>query len=449
MLSRTFSSMMAVAMALGCAAGVRAQDKPADPPKNDAGGEKEKSKDDAGEEIDLRKFVYSTDEAIDLFLARIKSNPNDDVTYQRLGEMYERKAAMTGDLACYEKAEAALRKALELFPESHRSQVSLAAVLCTRHKFTEGLELARKALKRHPKDVDALATAGDALLETGRYAEAEKAYDDLFKVSKLPPVLSRLANLADLKGETDKALQLMKRAAEEILKTGGSARDAGWFFARQAEIALNAGRIDEAEKLYASVPPGIDAYHDATAGLGRIRAMRGKDDEAIELYVKAVAIGPDPHMLAALGDLYLKAGQPDRAAPLFEQLLKRTEGKAEYLRERAMFLANHDRDLPRALALAEEDLLQRKDVYGYDALAWALYKNGRAEDASRAMAEALKLGTKDANLDYHAGMIHHRLQDREKAKMFLAKALSLNPAFDPRRADEARKTLEAIGRERP
>lgn len=342
MLARTITLTFAACLALGARL-------PAQEPNPGQAGDatatvkKQDGAEEAGE-IDLRDFIYTTDEAIDRFRERLEKYPNDDVTYQRLGEMYERKAAETGDLSCYEKAEAALRKSLTLAPDNHRAQVSLAAVLCTRHKFAEGLELARKALKKKPRDIDALATAGDALQETGRYEEAEAAFRDLHRISKLPPVLSRLAGLAEFRGDPDEALRLMKQAAEDIVKSGGTAKDAGWYRARMGDIALTAGRVDEAESHYTSVLPGIDAYHDATAGLGRIRAMQGKDGEAIALYEKAVAIGPDPHMLAALGDLYIKLGQPERAAPLFDQILKATEGRGEYLRERAMFLANHDRD---------------------------------------------------------------------------------------------------------
>jgi tetratricopeptide (TPR) repeat protein len=395
-------------------------------------------------DINLKDYVYDREEVIRLMLDRIKRNPKDDVSYQRLGELYERRAEETGALDDYARAEVALRKSLEIFPEGHRAKVSLAAVLCSQHKFTEGLTLAREALKRKPNDLDALATAGDALLETGRYDEAESVFNELHRLTKLPPVLSRLASLAEFKGQTEVALKLMGQAAADVLKGGGTPKDAGWFQARLGDIALVAGRIDAAEKYYAAVPQGIDAYHDATAGLGRIRSMQGRDADAIALYEKAVAIGPDPHMLAALGDLYIKTGHPEKATPLFDQFLKVTLGKGEYLRERAMFLANHNRDLPEALALARQDLIQRKDIYGYDALAWTLHKTGADKEAAQAMTEALKLGTIDANLYYHAGMIQARLGDRAKAREYLDKCLRLNPNFSPREAVEAKKTLDGL-----
>jgi tetratricopeptide (TPR) repeat protein len=445
MIARTIAiaALAASTLLLPCSSSIGQDAKPAAAKANPAKDAPEKA-DDAGPEIDPRNFIYTTDEAIDLFLSRIKRNPNDDVTYQKLGELYERKAEETGDLRYYEKAETALRKSLALFPDNHRTQVSLAAVLCSRHQFKEGLELARQALKRKPKDIDALAIAGDALLETGHYAEAESTYQSLYKLSKLPPVLSRLANLADQQGHSDESIKLMAQSVDEIRKAGGSDKEAGWFVSRQAEIVLNSGQVAEAEKLYAAVPPGIDAFHDATAGLARIRSMQGKPDEAITLYEKAIAIGPDPHMLIALGDLYNKIGKPEKATPLFERVLKITEGKNEYLRIRAMFLADHNRELPEALALAQKDFVDRKDLLGFDALAWTLYKNGRFDEAWKALEEALKIGAKDSNLDFHAGMTRLKLGDKSGAKTFLKKALERNPEFSPIHAETARKTLAEL-----
>ena len=104
-----------------------------------------------------------------------------------------------------------------------------------------------------------------------------------------------------------------------------------------------------------------------------------------------------------------------------------TAGQPEYRRVLSLFYADHDRDLPRALELARQDLQERQDIYGHDALAWALLKNGHPEEAARAMTEALKLGTRDARLFFHAGMIYHRLRDPSKARDYLGRALALNP----------------------
>jgi Flp pilus assembly protein TadD len=99
----------------------------------------------------------------------------------------------------------------------------------------------------------------------------------------------------------------------------------------------------------------------------------------------------------------------------------------------------------RAVELTEREVRVRKDIYGYDAYAWALYKAGRLEEARAASQQALRLGTLDPELWYHAGMISAALGADELAREQLGRSLSLGPAFDPLQAPVARRTLRDLG----
>jgi tetratricopeptide (TPR) repeat protein len=393
-------------------------------------------------------YVRTPDEIIAFFQERVKRVPKDFVSYRYLGEAYERKAREQDDLASYEKAEGAFRKALELQPNYSRAQAGLAAVLCSRHKFAEGLEIAKALYGREPKNVDALSTIGDAQLELGRYEEAEATFAALHKLAPIPEVVARQANLAETRGDLERAMTLMKKAAEEARKAG-TAGDAAWYLVRMADVSLQVGKVAEAEALYQAVLKEVPEQHDATFGLGLVRQAQGRQDEALGLIERAVAIGPDPHMLAALGDLCLLANRPVEARSQFDRLEQATRGQTEYLRARSLFFSDHDRELPEALKLAEDDLAQRKDVHGYDALAWALYKNGKFAEAAKASAEAVKLGTPDAKLYYHAGLIQKQLGDRAKARELLSRALAINPHFGIGQAADAKKALDALAAEEP
>jgi tetratricopeptide (TPR) repeat protein len=86
----------------------------------------------------------------------------------------------------------------------------------------------------------------------------------------------------------------------------------------------------------------------------------------------------------------------------------------------------------------------RQDIYAYDVLAWALLKNGRPEQARAAIEQALRLGTRDAKLFFHAGMIYARLGERDKARQFLRRALATNPHFHVLHSEVAERTLEDL-----
>ena len=393
------------------------------------------------------EFIYNTDEAIALFRRRAERNPANHAVLTTLGDLYERKARETDDLTYYARAEDVLRRAVALAPKYRRARVTLATVLCDRHKFAEGLALAREVARADPKDVDALVTIGDALIELGRYGEAEAAYRALARQLPGPPSDARLAHLAEMRGQTDEALERLRRALAAMEKLGETAENTAWYRVRLADLLFDGGELSEPEALYQDVLKRVPKHHDATAGLAKVRAAQGRYDEAVALYEKAVAIAPDPVMIGILGDLYARAGDEARARACYDRVERATADWAEYRRVRCLFDCDHDRDLPRALELARQDVAERQDAGGYDALAWALLKNDRPDEASRAIAAALKVGTKDARIDYHAGLIYRRLGDREQARQHLRRALARNPHFSVRQAEEARKALAELDAE--
>ena len=77
-----------------------------------------------------------------------------------------------------------------------------------------------------------------------------------------------------------------------------------------------------------------------------------------------------------------------------------------------------------------------------DTLAWCLLKNGRAAEAKAAIQEALRLGTRDPQICFHAGMIHNALGDRRAAVRYLRLALEINPTFDLLQAEVAKRVLQ-------
>ena len=62
------------------------------------------------------------------------------------------------------------------------------------------------------------------------------------------------------------------------------------------------------------------------------------------------------------------------------------------------------------------------------------------------MARALALGTRDAMLYFHAGMIDRALGDTASARARLETALAINPWWHPSQPAEARAVLDSLSR---
>jgi tetratricopeptide (TPR) repeat protein len=166
------------------------------------------------------------------------------------------------------------------------------------------------------------------------------------------------------------------------------------------------------------------------------------------LYQKAIAIVPMPTFVAELGDLYAKSGNQTEARKQYALveyigLLGRIN-QVLHNRDLALFYADHDMKLSEALDLAQKELEVRRDIYTWDALAWALYKNGKLTEAAEASGKALHFGTRDSLLLFHAGMIAEGLGQHEQARGELKQALEINPHFHPIYAEAAQQRLAAL-----
>lgn len=386
--------------------------------------------------------------AIAFFQARTKANSRDGVSYSLLGSMYMRQARETGDAVGYQRAEAAFQEALRLLPGYTPAAAALASAYYAQHKFLPALELARAVYRDAPRNTHVLATIGDAQLALGRHREAEAVYQRLASAGATPAVLSRLAAVKELRGDSREAVRLMRRAAADALRSGDTRESVAWYLVRLGDLYFSTGEIDHATDFYDAALRVYDGYYLAFIHLGEARAAEGRYLEAIEYYRRAIDIVPDLEALAALGDLYMLTGRRREAQRLYgrvEDVGKRTAlNRRIYNRQLANFYSSHDIHLKDALRLALAELEFRKDVYGYEAAAWAYYQNGAPKKAKALMAHALALGTRDALLFYEAGMVDLALGNHEEARRLLEEALAINPHFSLVYAAEARETLESL-----
>ena len=96
------------------------------------------------------------------------------------------------------------------------------------------------------------------------------------------------------------------------------------------------------------------------------------------------------------------------------------------------------------MAAARAEWGRRHSILVADALAWALYRNGRAAAALRYERAAASLGMQNALFFFHAGMIERALGDRSAALKDLTTALRINPNFSILHAAEARRALRRL-----
>ena len=159
-----------------------------------------------------------------------------------------------------------------------------------------------------------------------------------------------------------------------------------------------------------------------------------RPSEAIAPLRRAATLNPLPEYQWTLADALRGQGRRDEAAAVEREIA--TGGAAADPRTVSLYLATRRTDTDKALALAEEELRTRADVFTLDAHAWALASAGRVAEARDVIGRALAEGTEDARLFLHAGVIHAALGQRREARRWLNKAERLSATLLPSEADE-------------
>lgn len=396
--------------------------------------------------------VYDASESSIRFLEdRVKSDPLDFIAYNKLAGYYLQRQRETGDLNYLALASRAARASLAAIPAEQNvgGLASLARVEFATHDFAGARDHAKRLIELEPTKSYPWQILGDALLELGDYDVAATAYERMEQLGRNVDTETRLARLALLRGQTDIAKHRFSTALIVAVDLGPPSREAvAWCRWQLGEVAFSTGDYETAESHYRDALITYPNYYRALASLGRVLAARGDLAGGIEQLERATRILPDAGFVALLGDLYKLAGRDREATASYEMVeqiarLDALNG-ALYNRQIAIFYADHDMKADEAYRSAEKEYQTRKDIYGADALAWAALKAGKVADAQSAINEALRLGTRDAKLYYHAGMIAKAAGDRTAARSHLERALKLSPQFDPLQAEVGRKTLQEL-----
>jgi tetratricopeptide (TPR) repeat protein len=394
--------------------------------------------------------VQSSERSLRFLEERVKRDPDDVIALNRLTGIYLRRVRETGSIDYLRLADrdAKMSLAAVAAEENVTGLLMRARVEFESHEFTAARDDGRTLTKQAADKSTSFAILGDALLELGDYDGASAAYDQMQKLDPDSTMsLARLGRLDLLRGRTNDARERLSLALDAALVLAEPSPEAvAWCRWQLGELLYLTGDYAASEKMDREALAGLPGYFRALASLGRALAAQGDLAGAIQQYEHAVAIVPDPSFIAALGDLY-KVTSKDRLAQLQYKLVGQIATISVlhgtiYNRLVTLFRADHDLEVDQAYADAVKEYDVRKDVYGADALAWCALKAGKLSEARATAKESLKLGTPDAKLFYHAGMIALADGDAAKAAELLEKALSMSPRFDPIQSPLCEKALE-------
>lgn len=400
--------------------------------------------------------VPSADEAargaVKFLEERVKRDPDDFIAHNQLVNYYLELEHETGDTRYLELALSAAQASLKAVP-AEQNESGLAALIraeAALHKFASAHANALRYVELEPHKRAPYVLLFDTQLELGDYDGAAKTLKKMEGLAERSvDEETRRARYAQLTGDTGAAIKHFTQALAIARTYSATHADTlAWYHWQLGETAFSVGQYESAEQHYRGALALFPNDIHARASLARVRAARGDLQGAIKEYETVNTRLPEPPYLAALADLYQLTGRMAEADKMYAEVERvgRLTPLESNLHERllSIFYADHDLKAAEAYAAAVEDYSARQDIYGADTLAWTALKAGKIKEAQAAIKDALRLGTKDARFLYHAGMIARAAGDREAARDYLTRALSLNPQFDPLQVSIAKKALEEI-----
>jgi tetratricopeptide (TPR) repeat protein len=376
--------------------------------------------------------------------AKLRVHPGYAQGWASLGFAYVEQARITADPTYYPKAQQALARAQRLAPRDALTLTGEATLAAARHDFGAALRLADEAVAADPYGAQAHAVRSDALTELGRYREALTAAKHTNNLRPGTSTFARLSYAAELRGHLGQASRLMAEAA----RAASTASSYAFAAFHLGELARAEGRPTAAARHYAAALQADPTYAPALAGRARLAVARGDVAAAERDYAQVVQRLPLVEYIVELGELYQATGRPDLARQQWavaraSAALARANGVVTDL-ETALFEADHGSSAA-AVTAARAEWSRRHSIHAADALGWALHAAGHDRVALHYARLATRLGTQDARLLFHRGVIEAAVGRDADATPHLRSALRLDDGAAPLRDRAAHQLLNKLG----
>ncbi len=332
----------------------------------------------------------------------------------RVAQLYLVRSRESGNYEDVLAAEHAARRSLRnrISRNAMAAQV-LASSLLSEHRFAEALGVSRSLESLDPDRLSYRAMSGEIAVELGRYDEARATFDSLRRDAGNLSVAPRLARWEEIEGHPERAQTLLRHSiAAAQLRPDLPAEQRAWFWMRLGDLDLRMGQTDSAARAYGIGLQQHPGDYRILAAMAHLAAVRHEWQSAIDYGNRAIAVALDPSTFGTISDSYLALGDTANAREFAHGMeVAVSHQPGAYHRAWSLFMLDHSLRVAEVLRKARIELQTRRDIYGYDVLAWALYHSGRYAEAQRAMSIALSQGTRDPQLVFHASMIakalHH------------------------------------------
>ncbi|MCP9235046.1 tetratricopeptide repeat protein [Lewinella sp. JB7] len=265
-----------------------------------------------------------------------------------------------------------------------------AGVQLSQHEFRDALATAKEAVSINPYNAQVYGAVVDANVELGNYEEAVAAAD---KMNQIRPDLrsySRVSYLREIHGDVDGAIEAMKRA----VNAGAPGYEStAWARLTLGELYHRYGQTEEAAKQYRAILQERPNYPFAIAAQAELAMDAGNYEEAERLLDEARAIIPEVGYYTKLAELYKLQGRTDELAEIEEEIMVMLQDDVDSGHnmdmEYASLYRDHFEDYDKALEYMQAEYADRPANIDVNRMLASIYlKRGELDKAREHLAKA-------------------------------------------------------------
>jgi tetratricopeptide (TPR) repeat protein len=327
----------------------------------------------------------------------------------QLAALHLQRARESGVWTEYLEAETLARRSLAARTKRNASTVvTLTNALLAQHRFSEAMETARTLVLWEPEEPAYRALLGEVAMELGHDSTASAMFGSVWTARSGLSIAPRLARWLELTNHVEKARRILRAARVEALaRRDLSTETKVWFHLQVGDLERRAGRTRDAVDAYRAGLALDDRDPRLLAAMARLAEQMGNAKAVINWGERAIAERMDAATLGMLSNAFAQVGDRTKASEYAHAIAivaSAQRGPAD--RALSLHLLDQVEQVPAVLMHALAELETRRDVYGYDLAAWALYRAGRLVEARTMMGRALRFDTPDPVLRHHSAVIN-------------------------------------------
>ena len=371
-----------------------------------------------------------------------------DSTYSQaalaIGALYEEKEDFTSAMKVY-------KKFIDNEENANNSQVlsRLVTIMFSLEKNEEVLQYAEALSSMDGTDLNLKVRLGLLYSDLERFDEASKLFKEVLEVvPESDKVLYYLGAIYQQTNQPKEAIQYFKRIPASSPLFGEAGLQVGQVMGAEAREEFVQGKMSASVAFNTFIEGRIKENPEMQLELKMLQASFFEDTFQYKNAVSTLASVKDHKNFTESHNYYMasileKDGQFAEARKLVQVIIDKDPNNAHALNFMGYSYLERNEKMDKAFEYISKAVsLKPDDGYIRDSLAWYFYQVGKYQEALVEAKKAVELVKGDPTITKHLGMIYHRLQHYDKAKMYLTEALKNAQAQSER--DDLLKLIQDV-----